>query len=609
MVLSNFAVSQAKATGKPYTLPDSDGLSLSVSAAGSRSWHFRYQWMLETKRMSLGTYPEVSLREARALRDEARALVARGVNPRVDRKQKRAAVKMADKDTFEQVFKRWHAHRARFLKKGRQTALSQVERAFGRDVLPKLKQRSIYEIKRQDLLDVLAAIENRKALSVAKKVRTWLNQMFRYALVIMPDLEINPATDLDVVAAPQPPVRHHPFLRMEQLPAFLQILRGYQGWQQTQLAIRLLLLTGVRTGELRQATPDQFDLDKGLWIIPPTVVKQLQLQMRKKGIRPDDMPPYIVPLSVQAIEIVRHMIAEVMPKQRYLFPHLWHPAKQMSENTVCAALKKMGYRNQLTGHGIRGTISTALREMGYPKDWVESQLSHSDPDKSSAAYNHAAYVEQRRRMMQDWADRLDLFEQHKIDEASKHLTVYLDGAAVISDLTDASTPSPDAHGNRQANSDSTQAVVHRLPAVAPPRTELQAELSDAQRERLEKLAIYEASNMLSAAAFSKAIGTSRRWISYEMQARKVLALAIGNRGHRIPDWHLDPVKHRLIQAALKYAADADPWDIYRALKQSHDSLGGRAPVDAVTPGNFDEAFMATCFALREMHGKAALRIA
>jgi hypothetical protein len=146
--------------------------------------------MKEPKRMSLGTYPEVSLREARALRDEARALVAKDINPRLHRKQKRAAVKLAGENTFEAIYK-WLAHRERGLKKGRQTTLSILPRVFAKDVLPLLGKRSIYDIKRPDLLEVIARIERRKALSVAEKVRTWFNQMFRYALVVVPGLEQN----------------------------------------------------------------------------------------------------------------------------------------------------------------------------------------------------------------------------------------------------------------------------------------------------------------------------------------------------------------------------------------------------------------------------------
>ena len=606
MALSDLVVRQAKATGKDYTLPDIDGLSLAVTATGGKSWHFRYHWMKEPKRMSFGTYPEVSLLEARALRDEARALVAKGINPRVHRKQKRAAVKLAGEHTFEVIYRKWFAHRALSLKKGRQTTHSILPRVFDKDVLPYLDKRSIYEIKRSDLLDVIAKIEKRKALSVAEKVRTWLNHLFRYALVIVPGLEQNPASDLDVVAVPLPPVNHNPFLRMEDLPKLLQRLRKYRGRLRTQLGLRLLCLTGVRTGELRLATPDQFDLDKGLWIIPPDVVKQLQVDMRRKRQRPQDIPPYIVPLSVQAIEIVRHMLEEFKPAQRYLFRHDNDLKKRMSENTLNGALKRMGYRDLLTGHGIRATMSTALNEFGYPKAWVDAQLSHVDPNKVSSTYNHAEYVEQRRRMMQDWADRLDLFEQNQVEAASMPLTVHLEGVPAFPNEQTASVPSTPVAASPvllvTKPGDAmplVSAAAHRLPAVPPPRSAAPLVPSDIQRERMELFDVFEAPHNLPVAAFAKMAGKSRRWISYEIKAGNLLALNVGNRGQRVPDWHLDPLKHELIQSVLKLTRGADPWQIYHALLQPRSMLRGHSALEGVTAGNLDKLVMAVSTAVKE----------
>jgi len=612
MALSDMAVRQAKATGKAYTLPDLDGLSLAVTAGGGRTWHFRYYWANKQKRMSLGTYPEVSLREARALRDEARKLLAQGINPRVHRKQKRATVRLADENTFEAVYKKWLAHRELGLKKGRQTTLSILPRVFAKDVLPLLGKRSIYDIKRPDLLEVIARIERRKALSVAEKVRTWFNQMFRYGLVIVPGLEQNPASDLDVVALPLPPVNHNPFLRMADLPKLLQRLRKYRGRLQTQLGLRLLLLTGVRTGELRLATPDQFDLDRGLWIIPPEVVKQLQVDMRKKRQLPKDIPPYIVPLSVQAMEIARHLLAEFKPAQHYLFRHDIEMNKRMSENTLNSALKRMGYRDLLTGHGIRATMSTALNEIGYPKVWVDAQLSHVDPNKVSATYNHAEYVEQRRRMMQDWADRLDLFEQNLVEAASVPLTVHLEGVPLVSDEEAASAPSRPAEAPLLVVAKPADAMplvsaaTHRLPAVALPRSVMEQPLSDIQRERMELVDVFEAPHNLPVAEYAKMAGKSRRWISYEIKAGNLLALNLGNRGQRVPDWHLDPVKHALIQAVLKLTRGADPWQIYHALLKPRAMLRGRPALESVTATNLDKLIMTVSTTVKESEWSSQL---
>jgi len=431
MALTDVAVRQARPTGKDYTLPDFDGLSLAVSAKGGKSWHFRYYWAAKQKRMSLGTYPSVSLREARALRDEARALAAKGVNPKVDRKHKLRAVRLANENSFKVVYLQWLAHRRLELKEGRQSTLSQIQRTFDKDVLPVLGGIAIHDIRRPDLLAVLARIEQRRALTTAEKVRTWLRHLFRFAMVKVEGVEGNPASDLDVVAVPKPPVVNNPFLRLHELLELLCKLRRYRGMMTTQLGIRLLLLTGVRTGELRLATPDQFDLERGLWIIPPEVVKQLQDGMRKRGQRPQDIPAYIVPMSVQAIEIVRQLLGRVKPAQRYLLAHRSELKKRISENTLNGALKRMGYEGLLTGHGIRGTLSTALNEIGYPRVWVDAQLSHADPNKVSATYNHALYVEPRRKMMQDWADRLDLLERGEVKAASSHLIIRINGIQVL----------------------------------------------------------------------------------------------------------------------------------------------------------------------------------
>lgn len=195
---------------------------------------------------------------------------------------------------------------------------------------------------------------------------------------------------------------------MDEIPSFLQNLRSYGGSTATILGLRLLFLTGVRTGELRLAVPEQFDLVKGIWTIPAVVVKQLQVRLRKEG---NKIPPYVVPLSRQAIAIVRELLKVRRPAQRYLLAHRSDLSKRMSENTLNAALKRMGYERQLTGHGIRATVSTALNELGYEEKWIDAQLSHAEPNTVRATYNHALYVEQRQRMMQDWADQLDRWER------------------------------------------------------------------------------------------------------------------------------------------------------------------------------------------------------
>lgn len=220
MALSDTTVRQAPAKGKDYTLNDFDGLALFVSAKGSKHWYFRFCWDGRQQRISLGRYPEIGLRDARTRRDEARSLVAQGIDPRARRQRERAVAQTAGATTFEAVFHLWRDFKALSLKTGRQSTLSQIDRIFAKDILPTLGKRSIFDVARTDLVEVLRKIERRNALTTAEKCRTWLNQLFRYAMVEV-NLETNPANALDIVAIPQAPVKHNPFLRMNELPTLL----------------------------------------------------------------------------------------------------------------------------------------------------------------------------------------------------------------------------------------------------------------------------------------------------------------------------------------------------------------------------------------------------
>ncbi|MPZ42855.1 MAG: DUF4102 domain-containing protein [Betaproteobacteria bacterium] len=597
MPLTDTVVRQAKPGRRDLTLKDTDGLALFVSVTGAKSWHFRFSWSDKQPRISLGTYPEISLKDARELRDQARALVAKGIDPRVHRRQERKAALVVGENTFEAVFERWRGFKALSLRTGRQSTLSQIDRIFKKDVLPWLGQRSVFEIARTDLVEVLRKIERRHAYTTAEKCRTWFNQMFRYALVEF-GLDTNPAADLDIVAMPQPPVRHNPFLRMNDLPAFLKKLGCYDGDVNTQLGLRLLLLTGVRTGELRSAVPEQFDLDQELWIIPPVVVKQLQLKLRKESA---DIPPYIVPLSSQAIAIVRYLLAAMTPAQRYLLPHRSEPKERISENTLNAALKRMGYQGQLTGHGIRATISTALNELGYRQEWVEAQLSHADPNQIRAAYNHAEYVEQRRQMMQEWADRLDQCELTGMQGAGEVKIPLANGCG-------ARAPEPPVVGSIGAAPMAVPAATaeaHIEPDVVVPLMTILARrdqrpqpiLTGIQCERAVMVATFEAPQNLPLPVFAKLAGKSRDQINRDIKHRRLLSLTLGNRGHRIPDWQLDPVRHAFTCAVLERVPERDAWAIYGAMSEPLDGLSGRTPIDAVSAGNVDEVMDAVCRAL------------
>jgi len=408
MPLTDTQIRQAKPGTKSRTFSDSGGLFLFVAPNGNKHWHFRFTWRGKQARISFGSYPQVSLRQARMLRDEARIQIAQGVDPRAGRAT--CGRNSTDDDgTFAALAERWYAFKSpRWTDAPKGTAW-QVRLYLDKDILPRLGHLHLTEIGRPDVLAVIRQIEAREALNIASKARGWLNQMFRFA-VGEGKMEFNPASDLDVVSIPKPRSRPNPSLRKNELPDFLRTLRAAKVNDYTRCAIELLLLTGVRTCELRQATIDQFDLDGLLWTIPVAAVKQLSVLQRKAD---HVIPPYLVPLSRQAADLVRKVHA-MTGHYRLIFPGCHDPSKPISNGTVNVALKRMGYQNRLTGHGIRGTISTALNEMRdtegrrrYDADWIEAQLSHAGENKIRKTYNHAMYVDARREMMQDWADWLD----------------------------------------------------------------------------------------------------------------------------------------------------------------------------------------------------------
>ncbi|WP_434729087.1 tyrosine-type recombinase/integrase [Pseudomonas soli] len=397
MPLTDTAARQAKPKDKAYTLKDGDGLFLYVAKSGTKSWHFRFTWHGSQERISMGTYPEISLRDARERRDEARSLVAKGIDPRAERRQAKAEAAVHQQNTFEAVANRWHEFKLPRWAAARKGAVVQARFYLDKDLIPELGRLPIAQVRRADVLEAMRRVERRGALNSARKCRSWLNEIFRFGIA-EGLLKVNPAVDLDIVAMPEPPEQHNPYLRRAELGDFLLHLRDFKMAEYVRSAIRLLLLTGVRTIELRSATVDQFDFEGGLWSVPAGVVKQLQKRVRTQS---GEIPPYLVPLSRQAVEEAKRA-HQLTGRYRLLIAGRNDPRQPISDGTVNSALKRMGYQGRLTGHGIRATISTALNEMGYNEKWVDAQLSHIGD-----AYNHAEFVEQRKGMMQDWSDYLD----------------------------------------------------------------------------------------------------------------------------------------------------------------------------------------------------------
>jgi integrase len=384
--LSDTTIRTAKPKDKLYRLTDANGLCLEVTPTGSKLWRYRYRFNGSAKMLALGPYPAVTLLKARQLRDAARQLLIEGTDPGEQKKTAKQAQKVEGL-TFETLAREWFAYNA---PRWAESTTYKAKLYLENDLIPGIGARPLKAITRPDLVELVRKVEARGTLNAAGKIRQWLHQIFRYGLA-KGVVDANPATDLSVVAAPPKAARHHPHVTFAELPELLAKSEAANIHSLTRHAIRLLTLTAVRPGELRQAPWAEFDLERATWTIPAE---------RMKARR-----PHIVPLPRQAVAILR-LLQEITGRYALVFAGA-NPDRPMSENTVNKALRMMGYEGKQTGHGFRHLLSTELNGRGYNKDWIERQLAHGDSDEIRGTYNHAAYVEQRRTMMQAWADSID----------------------------------------------------------------------------------------------------------------------------------------------------------------------------------------------------------
>ncbi|HCQ8624444.1 TPA: tyrosine-type recombinase/integrase [Klebsiella quasipneumoniae] len=384
MKLNTRQVDAAKPREKAYKVADGAGLYLEVVPSGSRYWRMKYRFNGKEKRMAFGVYPAVSLAQARALRDEAKKKLAEGIDPSFAKKEEKLVRDVQLNNTFQAVALEWHGTKVSRWSEG---YASDIIEAFNKDIFPYIGQLPVNEIKPLVLLNVLRRMESRGATEKAKKVRQRCSEVFRYAIVTG-RAEYNPAADLTSAMSGHES-KHYPFLTVEELPDFFKALSGYTGSPLIVLAARLLILTGVRTGELRGAFWSEFDLEKAVWEIPAE-----RMKMKR---------PHLVPLSTQALEIVQQL--KVMSGQYPLvFPGRNDPRKTMSEASINQVFKRIGYTGKVTGHGFRHMMSTILHEEGFNTAWIETQLAHVDKNAIRGTYNHALYLEGRKEMMQWYAD-------------------------------------------------------------------------------------------------------------------------------------------------------------------------------------------------------------
>lgn len=388
MTLTVVEIKNAKPKDKPYKMADEKGLYLLINPNGSKLWKFKYRFAGFEKKLSFGAFPDVSLSAAREARDEARRQLANKIDPGILKNSIKRSKIMAAENCFEAVAREWHAKNSPAWSKNHgERILIRLEQ----NIFPWLGKRPINEITAPEVLSALRRIENRGAVETAHRVSQMCGQVFRYAIVIG-KAERNPAADLRGALPPVKQKHHASIIDPAEIGKLLRAISEYQGNFVTKCALQLAPLFFVRPGELRHAEWIEFDLEKAEWRIPAKKMKMKE--------------QHIVPLSTQSIEILKELHAYT-GSGKYLFPSLRSTVRPMSENTVLAALRRLGYSsNEMTGHGFRSMASTLLNEHDWNRDAIERQLAHAERNNIRAAYNYAEYLPERRKMMQWWADYL-----------------------------------------------------------------------------------------------------------------------------------------------------------------------------------------------------------
>jgi integrase len=384
-MLNDTKVRSAKSREKAFKLSDERGLFLLVTPTGSRLWRLKYRLNGREKLISLGAYPDVTLKRAREKRDAARRLIADGIDPSVQRKAERAALAQS----FEGVAKEWLELQTKSLAP---ETISILTARLDSGLYPYIGSRPIAAITAQEVLIALRRIEARGRHETAHRVRALAGRVFRYA-VATGRAHHDVAADLKGALAPVKSKNFASVTDPARVGELMRAIHGYSGHPVTALALKLAPLVFVRPGELRAAEWPEFDLENGEWRIPGERMKMGE--------------PHLVPLSRQVLAILREL-QPLARGGRYLFPSLRTRDRPMSDNTINAALRRMGYTGEeQTGHGFRSMASTLLNEQGFPPDVIELQLAHTERNKVRAAYNKAQRLPERRKMMQAWADYLD----------------------------------------------------------------------------------------------------------------------------------------------------------------------------------------------------------
>ena len=385
MALTDVKVKNLKAKDKQYKVADEKSLYVQVTPAGGKLWRFKYSFGGKRKVIALGRYPDVTLSMARQKRREAKSLLADGIDPAVEKQ-----AKQIDKvNTFHKVAAEWWRSKKDIWSDGH-AAL--IWRRLEKNVLPWLGDRPVIEITARELLEVLRKIEARGAIETARRICQVCGQVFMYG-VACGYCENNIASGL-VTALKQRKTRHYAAItEPDKVKTLLRDLEAFEGSFIVLSALKIAPLVFVRPGELRKAEWQEIDLEAALWTIPAEKMKMKR--------------PHLVPLSSQAVKILEDMYP-LTGHGLYVFPSVRTDKRPISENTLNVALRRLGYsKDEMTAHGFRTTASTLLHEMGWKSEVIEMQLAHRDRNKIRGVYNKAQYLDERRDMMQKWADYLD----------------------------------------------------------------------------------------------------------------------------------------------------------------------------------------------------------
>jgi integrase len=394
--VTSTAIRVAKPRQKPYKLYRGRGLYVIVTPDDRRWWRFRYRWQGREKTLSLGAFPEVSVVEADQRRDEFRKLLRDGIDPSAKRKAERHA----DGDTFRAVAEEWLAIQ-KDLSPG---TVEQFRARLTAYLYPRIGNHRVGAIEPTDLLGALRAVETKGRHDTAHRCRSLAGRIMRYAIATG-RAKRDPSADLRDALVSVRATHHAALTKPKEVGRLLLAIEGYAGFASVMNALHLAPLVFVRPGELRGAEWSEIDLGAAEWRIPAARMKMGQ--------------DHIVPLSRQAVEVL-HQQQAIFGRGRFVFPSVRGDSRPISNNTLNSALRGLGYaKGEMTGHGFRTTASTLLHEQGFDTDVIERQLAHTEGNKTKAAYNRAAHLPERRKMMQAWADYLDKLRRAAMREATR----------------------------------------------------------------------------------------------------------------------------------------------------------------------------------------------